>query len=86
MIKSLRFLCALAAWLVVSAVAAAQPAGPGDAVPGPAHHAAEPMAGPAHRWKWATDIGLIVQTGHDPLPIAKDRADYQLRTMAQLAV
>jgi hypothetical protein len=37
-----------------------------------------------HRWKWATDIGLVKQTGSDPVTMATDDPDYQLRTMAQL--
>ncbi len=37
-----------------------------------------------HRWKWATDIGMVKQTGSDPTTMAKGEPDYQLRSMAQL--
>jgi len=37
-----------------------------------------------HRWKWASDLGLVVQTGSDPVTMAKDDPDLQLRSMAQL--
>jgi hypothetical protein len=36
-----------------------------------------------HRWKWATDVGLVKQTGSDAAMVADD-PDYQLRSMAQL--
>jgi hypothetical protein len=36
-----------------------------------------------HRWKWATDLGLIQQTGTDAMGV-KDDPDLQLRSMAQL--
>src|SRR6185436_6503860 len=37
-----------------------------------------------HRWKWSTDVGLIQQTGSDPMTMEKDDPDLQLRSMAQL--
>jgi hypothetical protein len=37
-----------------------------------------------HRWKWATDVGLLKQSGRDPATTRKDAPDYQLRSMAQL--
>lgn len=37
-----------------------------------------------HQWKLSTDVGRIAQTGSDPVTMAKDDPDYQLRTMAQL--
>lgn len=36
-----------------------------------------------HRWKWATDVGLIKQTGRDAAMVTDD-PDLQLRSMAQL--
>ena len=38
-----------------------------------------------HRWKWATDLGMTVQTGTDPMTMASDKPDLQLRSMAQLS-
>jgi hypothetical protein len=37
-----------------------------------------------HRWKWASDLGMTVQTGTDPVTMEKDDPDLQLRSMAQM--
>ena len=37
-----------------------------------------------HSWKWATDVGMLLQTGEDPATMAKDDPDFQGRSMVQL--
>jgi phosphate-selective porin OprO and OprP len=38
-----------------------------------------------HQWKWATDFGVLQTTGDDgATPAVSDKADFQLRSMAQL--
>jgi len=37
-----------------------------------------------HRYKWATDVGMVKQTGEDPITMAKDDPDLLLRSMLQL--
>jgi hypothetical protein len=37
-----------------------------------------------HPWKWATDVGVLKLQGEDPVTMATDAPDLQLRSMLQL--
>lgn len=37
-----------------------------------------------HSWKWATDLGLLQETGNDPVTLESGDPEYQLRTTVQL--
>jgi hypothetical protein len=37
-----------------------------------------------HRWKWSTDVGVLKLQGEDPVTMATDAPDLQLRSMLQL--
>ena len=39
-----------------------------------------------HAWKWASDIGMLKMTGEDPMTMATDKPDLQLRSMLQLTL
>jgi len=37
-----------------------------------------------HAYKWSTDVGVVQLTGEDPITMATDKPDLQVRTMLQL--